>query len=78
MSALDLPEPRPAVHESRCPECGSTIRAGELIVPPPGGEWGTVWRHANCPPGRFDITREVCSSCFTEKATNGACLCEES
>jgi hypothetical protein len=23
MSTLDLPEPRPAVHESRCPECGS-------------------------------------------------------
>ncbi|MDF2916600.1 MAG: hypothetical protein K0S70_817 [Microbacterium sp.] len=71
------PEPRPAVRETPCPECDGTVRVGDLIVPDDGDVYGGAWRHATCPPGRFDLVREVCSECFTERSTSGACLCEE-
>lgn len=61
----------PAQFPSRCGECQGAIRPGELITP----GVTSFWRHVVCPPGKLDITREVCTGCFTEKSVDGSCLC---
>jgi len=68
----------PAEYESMCAGCGSTIRVGDLIEPsdPDDGEFKPWWQHESCPPAKFDITREVCPTCFTERSVNGECMCE--
>lgn len=70
-----------AQYESKCAACGVTIRVGDQIVPTDLSEatsdspFKPWWEHASCPPGKLDITRGVCSGCFTEKSVDGSCLC---
>ncbi len=69
-----------AAYESKCADCGSTIRVGELVEASDLETVGDVmykpwWQHEVCPPGKLDITREVCAECFTEKSVDGSCMC---
>lgn len=57
-----------------CGDCDGKIREGDAITTEGGGRW----RHVVCPPAKFDVTRELCSECFTEKSVTGACMCEGS
>lgn len=61
-----------AQYETQCGACGGKIHPGDVIT------LGTAsfWEHAVCPPAKFDITREICGVCFTEKSVTGDCLCE--
>lgn len=62
-----------AQHPARCPDCGAPIRVGDRIV---RGNAFDVWRHAVCPPTKFDVDpATVCPDCFTVRATTGACNC---
>jgi len=62
-----------ADHPGSCPDCGGAIRPGERIT---RGNAFDVWRHASCPPTKFDFDpAAVCPDCFTVRATNGACAC---
>ena len=66
-----------ARYPGRCPACGERIDVGDDLVME---DEQAV--HFECagrtglpdPRGR---AREVCPSCFTQKAVNGACACEE-
>lgn len=62
-----------AQHAARCPECDTAIRVGDRIVRANSFD---VWRHAACPPTKFDFDPDtVCPVCFTVRATTGACNC---
>lgn len=58
-----------ATKRSRCDSCDHGIRPGQQIqiddsTPDP------EWEHVTCP-----AAPAVCPECFTEIASNGACMC---
>lgn len=55
-----------------CAECAGKIRPGDAITSASGGG---RWQHVTCPPAKFDVVREMCPGCFTERSVTGACLC---
>lgn len=54
-----------------CPDCGELIAEGNQIYLIEN----IGWVHVRCPDTAQAIKREVCTECYTEKASNGACLC---
>lgn len=59
----------PATKRSECPLCDEGIKVGEPI------EQNVVtraWQHVECP---LPKPKEVCPTCFVEKALDGSCLC---
>lgn len=63
-----------AQHPGICPNCGQPSDVGERIT---RNASDTAWVHERCPEvGRFDFNpADVCGSCFTIRAVNGACAC---
>lgn len=56
-----------------CADCGGHFQVGDPITRPNHFE---MWRHAACPRTKFDFDPgDVCSVCFTVRATSGACSC---
>ncbi|MBW9093136.1 hypothetical protein JNB62_05525 [Microbacterium jejuense] len=62
-----------AMFATKCDACGGMIQPGQKIGALPDGDW----THVVCPPAKFDITRDVCPECFTERSVTGACMCPE-
>ena len=55
-----------------CPECGQRFDVGVRVTADEAG----AWVHERCPEGKFDFNpADVCDSCFTVRAVNGACAC---
>lgn len=63
--------------QSVCPACGGRIEIGAPIVAGPEKQGASVWVHEVCPPAKFDIVRDICPGCFTERSVTGACMCPE-
>ncbi len=64
-----------AKYDGRCPECGDTIEAGDVL------EWDDSQAarravHADCIRYQNVLPKPTCSKCWQEIASNGTCGCD--
>jgi hypothetical protein len=63
-----------AMYPGECAACDEPIKPGQKITRPFNER---RYIHAECPEPAPEIKREVCKTCFQEKAANGSCDCDE-
>lgn len=59
-----------AKYSGVCTQCDGAFSEGSYIIRCLDG-----WAHDVCPDPIPEAQRDICPSCFTERAANGRCMC---